>query len=139
MAVGGTGERAVEAWFTDRGFDVESVGRTDPRCDLHLSLSLEIKTDLAAERTGRVAVEIAHHGRPSGLSTSTAAAWCFVVGETGVMVPTWILRTMVKTGGYRRTNGGDYCASTLVLIPLEALKAASGAIVIDLSREGGER
>lgn len=135
VAVGGRGESQVAKWFKDRGFVVENIGKIDTRRDLLVQAGVEIKTDRVAETSGRVAVEVSYRGHPSGLSISTAGLWCFIIGPMAVAVPTSELRRLVDSPGNRRVQGGDNALSTLVLLPIESLKAARGVMLLNL--EGG--
>ncbi len=49
--------------------------------------AVEVKTDEIAGRTGNVYVEYRCKGRASGIQTSEAEVWVFVVGEVAIAVP----------------------------------------------------
>jgi hypothetical protein len=63
-------ERYIADVMTNIGFAVKKMA--DRRADLAVDGKIEIKRDRIAHRTGRVAVEVAHHNRPSGITTSIA-------------------------------------------------------------------
>lgn len=98
--------------------------RTDPY-DLTVTASIEVKHDRKASVTGNVAVEIANHGLPSGITTSTATAWCYVVDGEPLLCRTAALRELVSRP-YRRVPAGE--GATVVLVPLESLRRIARTI-----------
>jgi hypothetical protein len=60
----------------------------------------EVKTDAMALRTGNVYVEYAcktsQGWMPSGIATTKAASWAFVLGRTVVWMPTWALKNVAR-------------------------------------------
>lgn len=89
---------------------------------------IEVKTDKKWTKTGNIAVEIESRNKPSGLSTTKADYWAFILWQTK-QKPTIILipidRLQTITGYYQRKKkvvmGGDANTSKLVLIPLDVL------------------
>ncbi len=86
--------------------------------------TLEVKRDLRASRTGKVFVEFFCRGKPSGIATTEANFWAFVIG-TGyvVILPTEALREIVeyhKEKGWVM-SGGDNNVSQGALVRVERL------------------
>ena len=86
--------------------------------------TLEVKRDLRASRTGKVFVEFFCRGKPSGIATTEADFWAFVIG-TGyvVILPTEALREIVE---YHKEKGwvmpgGDNNVSQGALVRVERL------------------
>jgi hypothetical protein len=138
-AAGDRAERELAEFFRGRGWSTfQALGRAD--FDLLLTCHVEVKRDLKAAETGNVAVEVSYHGQPSGLLTSSAAYWAFVLDREAVLIKTGDLRTAVLTGKYREVNAGDGYATTVKLVPVERLKALKGAQAVPLPavRDGPE-
>jgi len=86
--------------------------------------TIEIKRDFKASRTGRVFVEFFSRGKPSGIDTTEADFWAFIIdGETVVILPTARLKELVKEAKDEGKiwKGGDSNTSQGVLIDLERL------------------
>lgn len=130
-AVGDRAEIAVAEWFSGRGYAVfKTLGLAN--FDLMLQATVEVKRDLLAPRTQHVAVEIECNGKPSGITTSLAFWWAFVVEAQAVIVRTDVLRELIRVHGFRHTRGGDKKGSLIVLVPLTVLQT-SGAFSVPLS------
>jgi hypothetical protein len=94
------------------------------------NVTVEVKTDRIAHRTGNVAVEFMYNNRPSGILTTKADEWFFVVTEADgktvryrINVPTKRLRKIAKARFDRgdRKKVGDNAEA--VLVPVVALLA----------------
>src|SRR5438552_3773489 len=86
--VGMEGERRVAAVFRTLGLLVEQVnvdGTKVDAFDLQITGSIEVKCDRRCSETGNLAVELEHRGHPSGIVTSTASGWCFVVDDEAIL------------------------------------------------------
>ena len=79
---------------------------------------VEIKRDRKARLTGNIFVEYQSRGKPSGISTSEADYWCFVVEETFILLTAQRLKEIVETlkGTDKERTGGDNNTSCGVLI-----------------------
>lgn len=92
--------------------------------DVLESKKLEIKRDFKASQTGRVFVEFFCRGKPSGISTTEADFWCFVLDEeTVIILPTEKLIKLVdeaKKSG-KVVAGGDSNLSQGALVMVERL------------------
>jgi hypothetical protein len=82
---------------------------------------IEVKTDYSSHQTGNIVVEVESRGRPSGLSTTEAKFWMFVLyhEKAIITVPTWKLKRLIS--GRETVMGGDNKTSRLVLIPKNEL------------------
>jgi hypothetical protein len=80
---------------------------------------VEVKTDYKATRTGNLFIEYESRGKPSGLSTSKADYWAFIISnEQIIIVETNKLKTLCRDNKLSRVNGGDSNTSKGVLLPL---------------------
>mgnify|MGYP003647999913 FL=1 len=90
------------------------------------NVTVEVKTDRLAVKTGNLAVEFRYRGRPSGIQTTKSDEYFFVVVEEDgsiryrLNIPT----AKLKKIAYRRylngltTTGGQYNATEMILIPI---------------------
>jgi len=92
--------------------------------ELLSSKKIEVKRDFKASRTGKVFVEFFCRGKPSGIDTTEAEFWAFILdGETVVILPVDKVKSLVdeaKVKG-RVVSGGDSNLSQGALIKLERL------------------
>ena len=131
-AVGDRAEIAVAEWFSGRGYAVfKTLGLAS--FDLLLQTSVEVKHDRQAERTQHVAVEIECNGKPSGIITTEAAWWAFVIGSRAVIVKTDLLRELIRVHGFRRTKSGDNKGSVIALVPLSILMRTPNVFSVPLT------
>ena len=86
---------------------------------------IEIKTDSIWKKSGRLAVEFKSRGKPSGISTTQAEYYAFILDANGftegiIFIPTEKLKILARR--YLKTNtvfGGDDNTSEMVLVPIE--------------------
>jgi hypothetical protein len=83
--------------------------------------TIEVKTDLKAEETGRVYVEYESRGKASGIATTKADYYCFVINNYSyILIKTEKLKE--KCRAYLNTDldkkGGDNNTSKGILLPL---------------------
>ncbi|MGC8542239.1 MAG: hypothetical protein ACP5QA_16665 [Phycisphaerae bacterium] len=129
LADGHRAERRIAAWYTARGYTVaQSVGYV-PSHDLTISAKIEVKWQRAAVHTGRVAVETARDGEPSGLATTGAPWQVHIVADTAYAIRTSTLRALVA--GLPLVPMGDRRATLGHLLDVDML--ARHAHRIDLS------
>ena len=93
--------------------------------------TIEVKLDLLTHKTGNIAIEFRSRGKKSGISTTKAKYWAFVIAmdnkeyeEFPIVVVTTdylkeIARTHYKLG--HTTRGGDNNTSEMVLIPIQEI------------------
>jgi len=92
--------------------------------DLLEGQTIEVKRDFMASQTGNVFVEFFCRGKPSGIATTKAQHWAFILSEeTVVLLPTAKLKTLARQAhkNGRIICGGDSNASQGVLINVERL------------------
>ena len=84
---------------------------------------VEVKRDRKARLTGNVFVEFESRGKPSGISTSEADYWCFVVEETFILLTAERRKEIVEPlkGTNKERSGGDNNTSLGVLIRIADL------------------
>ena len=86
---------------------------------------VEVKTDRAAHYTGNIYVEIYSRGKASGLSTTKANYWIFIIDKkdyaliVNVQKLKDICRVQFQINGF--TDGGDLDSSKGILIPIKLL------------------
>lgn len=131
--IGTAGEMLVAKMLRELGFTVaRSPDDVAAAHDLVVNATVEIKTDAKAEISGRIAVEVSHRGLPSGIVTSEASAWCFVVGAVCYMLPTERLRHLITTRYFPRVPAGE--RAEVLLVPIAAIRAISRVIPIGGTR-----
>lgn len=92
--------------------------------DLLENRTIEVKRDFLAAKTGNVFVEYESRGRPSGIATSTADYWAFVLDdERIIMIPRGLLKVMAREAfeADRLATGGDSNTSRGVLVRVREL------------------
>jgi len=86
--------------------------------------TIEVKRDFRASRTGKVFVEFFCRGKPSGISTTEADFWAFMItDETVVILPTRRLKKLVREAKKKGdvVSGGDSNLSQGALVEIERL------------------
>ena len=92
--------------------------------DLLRGKTVEVKRDYIASRTGNLFVEFSSRGKASGLATTRADFWAFILdGERVVIVPTEYLQQVARQAYSegRTVRGGDNNTSEGVLVKIEEL------------------
>ncbi len=110
---------------SDFAFDLQ-VGQDEEiwLADLLRGKTVEVKRDYIASRTGNLFVEFSSRGKASGLATTKANFWAFILdGERVVIVPTKYLQQVARLAYSegRTVRGGDNNTSEGVLVRLEEL------------------
>jgi len=83
---------------------------------------IEVKTDFQAAKTGNVFVEYSSRGHLSGLSTTEADYWCFIVSRYQLaMIATGRLKELARENWHRKVKGGDSDTSDGTLVPVDKL------------------
>jgi len=127
--IGDAGESAVADIFRAMGFAVapdESLS-----VDLLAFGKIEVKTDRLASTTGRVACEIAHRGRASGIASTTARTVAYIIGSEILVISTDVLRELVDD--LPDVPAGEH--ATIRLVPIEEFR--SRAIALSWPTGGG--
>jgi len=121
-------ENYVARLLRSRGADVlKYMGAS--KADLEARFIIECKHDLQAPASGRVALETAYDGKPSGLHATTAGQWFIHVGNELYWVSVEKLREAALTRGYKAVQAGDRRRATVLLMPLGDLRAMSRLVV----------
>ena len=90
---------------------------------------VEVKSDRCTSKTGNLCIEYAYNGNPSGIETTEADYWAYVVlymrGSTVkrykcYIIPTGILRELVEE--CRAVYGGDDYKSSIYLLPRDKIR-----------------
>ena len=92
--------------------------------DLLENRTIEVKRDFLASKTGNVFVEYESRGKPSGIATSTADYWAFVLDDERIIViPRGLLKVMARESfeAGRLATGGDSNTSRGVLVKVREL------------------
>lgn len=110
---------------SDFRYDLE-VGQVEEIWLAHLlsGAKIEVKRDFIAHKTGNVFVEYESRGAPSGISTSEADYWAFVLEyKTVVIIPKDRLKEKCRTAFSegRTASGGDSNTSKGLLLPVSEL------------------
>lgn len=87
---------------------------------------IEVKLDKLAHKTGNVFVEYRSRGKPSGISTTEAEYWAFIIDGRGAIVLSTerlkeITKRTIKERGY--IKGGDNKTSHGALVKVSELLA----------------
>jgi len=110
---------------SDFAFDLQ-MGQDEEiwLADLLRGKTVEVKRDYIAARTGNLFVEFSSRGKASGLATTRADFWAFILdGERVIIVPTQFLQLRARQA-YREgrtASGGDSNTSEGVLVRVEEL------------------
>lgn len=101
--------------------------------DMQLSgCRIECKMDVMAASTGNIAIEIAAYGRPSGIATTLADAFVYIIGNNAYIVDTETLRRLVKE--CRTKVGGDKIngvgQAIFALLPIDRLEQNSVKVLV---------
>ena len=86
---------------------------------------VEVKCDRIAHKTGRIYIEVYSRGKESGISTTQADYWIYIIQDREVMflIPVEHLRALCRKyfDMYGFVKGGDNNTSLGVLIPISSL------------------
>jgi hypothetical protein len=119
------GGRLGMQFNSDFRYDLK-VGQLEEKwlAELLQSKTLEVKRDFKASQTGRVFVEFFCRGKPSGVATTEADHWAFILnGGIVIILSTERLKALVAEAQFvgNTTRGGDSNSSHGALIELERL------------------
>jgi len=92
--------------------------------DLLKGKTVEVKRDFKAAQTGNLFIEYRCRGKASGLGTTRADFWAFILdGERVIIVPTEHLKRVAQRAydEGRKVRGGDSNASEGVLVKVREL------------------
>ena len=118
LEFGQTSEDILRHTLKLHGYDSKAIN--DHSCDIEYQVKVEVKTDREWRRTGNVAIEYKYKGEPSGISTTQAHIYVYVLDGISSMwyVQTDALRAYLKNITAKRVKGGDDNMSDLILLTL---------------------
>ncbi|ANS03895.1 hypothetical protein [uncultured Mediterranean phage uvDeep-CGR2-AD3-C191] len=87
---------------------------------------IEVKTDRLWKTTGNIALEVKWRGRPSGLATTKADYWIFILADgdedfSKLIFSVKRLKRIARRFKHNFRYGGDDNQSKLILVPLAEL------------------
>ena len=105
------------------GYDSTPVN--DHSCDLEYKVKVEVKTDREWQKTGNVALEYLYKGEPSGISSTHANIYVYVLDGINAFWYCGVneLKTYLKNIKTKRVKGGDGNQSDLILLTLSQFHA----------------
>lgn len=113
-----------------KGFDLEFER------DGKDNLKIEVKEDLLFSKTGNIAVEYRSRGKDSGITTTEASHWIYVLGDEYYVIHVANLRKLLKTakkvvGGdiVTRCTGEQQYSSELYLVKVDNFKSMCEGIL----------
>ena len=119
------GQKAEQRWaellknIGAKGVEFNNDGHYDISCLLNgKTVTYEVKTDFKAIATQRVAVEISSRGKKSGIITSTATYFTYLIGEAFYLVDTKTLRKYVLDKDMELEIKTTKDGNVIYLIPL---------------------
>lgn len=134
-ADGDRAELAIAQWFQSLGWEVfRTIGQV--AFDLLLQCAVEVKHDRKAPETGNLAIETEYRGMPSGIITTKASWWVFVLVDKAIVVKKDKLLPLVLSGGFRAVNAGDRGASRVTLVPVERVKQIGQTVALPSMAKG---
>ena len=86
--------------------------------------TIEVKRDFLAAQTGNLFIEYESRGKPSGIATSLADYWAFVLDDDRVIIlPRSVLKAIAREAfaAGRLATGGDSNTSRGVLVRVREL------------------
>jgi hypothetical protein len=92
--------------------------------DILSNKKIEVKTDFQAMQTGNLFIEYESRNKPSGISTSEADFYCFIISnEHLILIKTNQLKEICRPfiGTKRDITGGDSDTSKGILLPIQEL------------------
>lgn len=117
--------KKVGDYYSNLTFHVDYEGGKDYDITVlkgELMFRVEVKEDLLYEKTGNVAIEFESRGKASGILSSTADYWAYVLGDKIYLVKTLSLYETLRKGDFKKVKGGDNRTSRLYLVPLLSFK-----------------
>jgi len=85
---------------------------------------IEIKADLQATQTGNLFIEYSDRGKPSGIATTHASWWGFVITNENIfLIKVETLKNLCRKylNSKRDIRGGDFDQAKGILLPLREL------------------
>jgi|TARA_R100000479_G_scaffold42169_1_gene19051 hypothetical protein len=108
----------------DFRYDLE-VGQVAEKllANIFKNKTIEVKNDLKALKTGNLFIEYHSRGKPSGISTTQAEYWCFLVKDVFILIRTDDLKDILRPLFNTKADikGGDNNTSSGILLKIEQL------------------
>ena len=84
------------------------------------SKTIEVKFDFGCYRTGNFYIEYESRGKKSGIATTEATHWAFIIEdiESIIIIETERLKRLAREYYHNSVKGGDNNTSKMVLIPI---------------------
>ncbi len=100
----------------DGKYDLKYYRTTDKQW-----FTAEVKNDLMWDKTHNVALEFCSRGKPSGVCTSQADLWIYVLGSDIYIarLPQIRMYLIQHWDRFKRVTGGDDRTSLLALLPID--------------------
>lgn len=93
----------------------------------------EVKNDLQFSKTGNVAIEYVSRGKPSGISTSKADIWFYVLDGLYICNTGNLRAYLIQHWDrYSRVKGGDEQTSQLILMKMNDFRDIFTKIDVDI-------
>lgn len=110
----------------DKRFDIalqEGEIKEKELADILTNKKIEVKFDKKFKETGNIAIEFRSRGKDSGIITSEADYWAFMLKGTGIIVIIYKneLQERLKRIPNTIVKGGDDNTSEMVLVRLDDL------------------
>ncbi len=110
----------------DKRFDIslkEGEIKEKELADILTNKKIEVKFDKKFKETGNIAIEYTSRGKPSGICTTEADYWAFILEGTGMMLilGTKVLENKLKKIPIKNVKGGDDNTSEIALVRLDDL------------------
>jgi hypothetical protein len=100
-----------------KDYDIKFINPKDNQ-----TYTIEIKHDYLYNKTGNIAIEYVSRYKQSGISTSKADIWCYILGNEAYMITKNKLVNFIKNNSFKKVSGGDNQTSELYLIPVKKFK-----------------
>jgi len=118
LEFGQESEELLRRHLKMEGYDSASIH--DHSGDIEYKVIVEVKTDREWQRIGNVAIEYKYRDKPSGISTTEAQIYVYVLDGVSAFWYVGVdeLKTFLKNTACKRVKGGDDNMSDLILLTL---------------------
>jgi len=111
----------INMFNKDKRFDIslaEGEIKEQELADILTNKKIEVKYDKLFQKTGNIAIEFQSRGKPSGICTTEADYWAFILEGTGVimLIDRFVLEDKIKRVERKNVKGGDDLTSDITLI-----------------------
>lgn len=127
-SAGDESELLVARFLQSRGAEVLKICGLG-RADLEARWTFEVKHDLIAPTSGRVAVEVEYVGQPSGIVTTPVRTWFYHIGDEILWLEVTALRDLLTAGDYEAREAGDGKRARVKLVPMADMRRIARTII----------